>query len=59
MGVKANMKIQDYESERSNDLNNIITAQNVYAREEAAKHDKTIAEKAANKSNWESQMRDR
>jgi hypothetical protein len=45
MNLKANMKIQDFQSERLNDLKNIRTAQGVYAKEEAAKHDKYLCER--------------
>lgn len=45
MNLKANMKLQDFQAERLNDLKNIRTAQGVYAKEEAAKHEKYLCER--------------
>lgn len=53
------MRLRDFHDERFGELTNLKTAQNIFVTEEIAKADKTKHEKDANKTNWESQMRDR
>lgn len=53
------MKLKDFHDDRFGELTNLKTAQNMFVIEESAKADKMKNEKEANKTNWESQIRDR
>lgn len=48
-----------FDQERSGDLQNLQTCQNMFIIEERAKHAKELMEKQENKANWERQMEDR
>lgn len=53
------MRLRDFHDERFGELTNLKTAQNIFVTEETAKAEKGKQEKEANKTNWESQIRDR
>jgi hypothetical protein len=59
MNQKQNLKQLMVDEERSGDLENLQTCQNMFIVEERARKAKELQEKLENKLNWEKQMEDR